>query len=396
MEISLFDTPSARQALLPFTYTKAIADLRIGIYSIKEKWAHYFGQNIAILTADYLMEKYGKLASTNETLYINANVLPDETILAEIRALSMEQALTYNNELIAFKSTSIISSIDTIEKLSFDNSIETKSCTQLLKPWHIFQQNGTEIRKDIQLLDKSKLIALDDVHSRVYHQEQVYIEEGAEIKAAILDASNGPIHIGKNAKINIGTMLIGPLSIGEGTQISLGAKIKGDTSIGPHCRVGGEVSNSVIQGYSNKGHDGFLGNAIIGEWCNLGADTNASNLKNNYSNVKAWNYSSNSFEDIGGQFCGLLMGDHSKTGINTMFNTATTVGVCSNIFGADFPPKFIPSFSWGQAGNFEEFKLNKVIEMAKNMMVRRNIPFDNEDEKILSFLFEQTKAYRKK
>jgi len=394
MEISLFDTPNARQSLLPFTYTKAIADLRIGVYSIKEKWAHYLSHNISILTADYLAEKYGSQSSSIENLYINATILPDEAIVAQIKSLSNEQALLYNDELVAFKSKKTIPSIDAIEQLRFEHNIVIKSCTQLSKPWHIFQQNGSEIKKDVLLLDKNQLTSIDDVHTKVYYEENLYIEEGAEIKAAILDASNGPIYIGKNAKINIGTMLVGPVSIGEETQISLGAKIKGDTSIGPHCRVGGEVSNSVIQGYSNKGHDGFLGNAVIGEWCNLGADTNASNLKNNYSDVKAWNYATQSFESIGGQFCGLLMGDHSKTGINTMFNTATTVGICSNIFGADFPPKFIPSFSWGAAGNFEEFKLDKVIEMAKNMMVRRNVPFDQKDEKILSFLFDKTKRYR--
>jgi len=395
MQTILFDSPAARQALLPFTYTKAIGKLRIGIFTIEEKWRHYLGNNISLLTAPYLMEKYNSSTSSKENLYINANVLPDQALIAQIKSLDFKHALIYQNELIAFKSSEVINSVEELLSLSFEEKKEIENCTQLQKAWHIFQQNGDEIKKDIALLDKEKLTPLTDPHTKAYHEENIYIEEGAEIKAAILDASHGPIHIGKDAKINIGAMLIGPVSIGASTQVSLGAKIKGDTTIGPHCRVGGEVSNSVIQAYSNKGHDGFLGNAVIGEWCNLGADTNASNLKNNYSNVKAWSYASNRYENTGGQFCGLLMGDHSKTGINSMFNTATTVGICSNIFGADFPPKFIPSFSWGAADGFEEFKLDKVIEMAKNMMIRRNIPFEKSDEKILSFLFEETKKYRK-
>ncbi len=229
----------------------------------------------------------------------------------------------------------------------------------------------------------------------VYAPENIFIEEGVYIRAAILNAENGPIYLGKNSIVQEGAIIRGAFAMGEGSHVNMGAKMRGDISLGPYCKVGGEVSNSVVFGYSNKAHDGFLGNSVLGEWCNLGADTNTSNLKNNYDSPKLWNHAYNDFEKTGIQFCGLMMGDHSKAGINTMFNTGTVVDVSTNIFGSGFPSNYIPSFAWGGGEQYEEYELPKALETAERVMARRNVPFTPMDKEILSHIFELS-AYRRK
>jgi UDP-N-acetylglucosamine diphosphorylase/glucosamine-1-phosphate N-acetyltransferase len=265
----------------------------------------------------------------------------------------------------------------------------------LQKTWNNFQFNGSEIKKDFELITAGRKSAeINDPYTRVYSSENIFIEEGANIKAAILNAENGPIYIGKNTEIQEGAIIRGPFALCEGSTINMGAKLRGDTTVGPHSKVGGEVSNAVIFGYSNKGHEGFLGNSVIGEWCNLGADTNTSNLKNNYAPVKLWDYTKGGFANTGLQFCGLMMGDHSKCGINTMFNTGTVVGVGSNIFGDGYPRNFIPSFAWGGAAGFSTFQFPKFEEVAIAVMGRRKIAWTPEDKEILSRIFETSASYR--
>jgi UDP-N-acetylglucosamine diphosphorylase/glucosamine-1-phosphate N-acetyltransferase len=268
--------------------------------------------------------------------------------------------------------------------------------THLVYPWHIFQYNREQLPTDFALLTQGrKSQPITDPHTRVYAAHQIFVEEGADIKAAILNAETGPIYIGKNAVVMEGAILKGSVALCEGAQVSMGAKIRPDTTLGPFAKAGGELSNVVFLGYSNKSHDGYLGNAVIGEWCNLGADTNASNLKNNYSEIRVWNYAQETYLPTGLQYCGLLMGDHSKCGINTMFNTGTVTGVGTSVFGGGFPPKFIPSFSWGGSEGLVTFELEKMLEMTRRVMGRRNMLPSPEDEEILRHVFEITKPYRK-
>jgi UDP-N-acetylglucosamine diphosphorylase/glucosamine-1-phosphate N-acetyltransferase len=224
---------------------------------------------------------------------------------------------------------------------------------------------------------------------------KIFIEEGASANDTTFNTTTGCIYIGKDAEVMEGSVVRGPFALCEHSVLKMSSKIYGATTIGPHSKVGGEVNNSVVFGYSNKAHDGFLGNSVIGEWCNLGADTNNSNLKNNYANVKLWNYSGENFIDTGLQFCGLIMGDHSKCGINTMFNTGTVAGVSSNIFGSGFPRNFIPSFSWGGAQGFTTYRFEHAIETAQLVMQRRNTELTDNDKDILKYIFDNDEKFRK-
>ena len=309
-----------------------------------------------------------------------------------IEALHEREALFSSETLIACR----LSKPADFQDLSGFTKIQFEEPTTVIeRPWHIFQSNGEQIRSDFSLItDGRKSAPLDDPHTTVYNSSNVFLEEGATVRAAIINAADGPVYLGKDSQIHEGSIIKGPFALCEASHVNLGAKMKGDNTIGPHCKVGGEVSNSVFFGYSNKGHDGFLGNSVIGEWCNLGADTNSSNLKNNYSTVKVWDYQTSQLENTGLHFCGLLMGDHSKAGINTMFNTGTVVGVSANVFGADFPPKFIPSFAWGGSKGFSTFKKEKSFEMCEAVMKRRKIDLSLGDKAILSAVMEKSAIYR--
>ncbi len=387
MNIVLFDDTS-RGLLLPLTFTRPVAEIRIGMLSIKEKWQYYFPEAVlSYQTESYLQEKF-PLQSQSENVWINASVLPNNDFIQAIHSLSTNEALMHGDILLAKKSEAL-SSACTNKEVHF-----TYDYLNALP--QIFSWNDKECRKDFELLKKGKQsLALNSSNTLIGPADQLHIEEGAIINAAILNTSSGPIYISKDAEIMEGSMIRGPFFIGEHSQTKMGTKIYGATSIGQHCKVGGELNNVVIFGFSNKAHDGFLGNAVIGEWCNLGADSNNSNLKNNYAEVKLWNYQSNNFRKTGLQFCGLIMGDHAKCGINTMFNTGTVVGVASNVFGAGFPRNFIPDFSWGGAQGMEVYQINKVFEVATKVFERRSLSFDEVEKNILNHIFELTKEYRK-
>lgn len=296
-----------------------------------------------------------------------------------------------NTLLLAARSENVHAS----DKAKFSSREYTSPLTLIDQVWKIFQHNGAQIRADFESITKGrKSKTIDDPHTKVYAGEDIFIEHGAVIQAAVLNASTGPIYIGRNAKIQEGALLRGPISIGDESVVNMGAKLRSDTTVGPHCKVGGEISNAVIFGYSNKVHDGFLGSSVLGEWCNLGADTNTSNLKNNYDVVKLWNYPRQGFKSTGLQFCGLMMGDHSKCGINTMFNTGTVTGVSANIFGDGYPRNFIPSFAWGGAAGFTTFQLSRAYETASKAMERRGLVLSEDDKKILKYIFDLTAAER--
>ncbi len=389
--ILLFDDPAIRGSLLPFTFTRPVADIRVGILKASEKWNKLTGAQISFLTQDYLQKKFPR--KTEKALAVNGSWLPDAEALQALNSLKDDEALYFGKVFLA----GYIG--ETEKNLSFvaeRRPVQLSSEPVLLqKTWQIFQFNGSEIGKDFALLTKGRTSQpVNDPHTIVYGADQIFIEEGAKIKAAVLNAEGGPIYIGKNAEIQEGALIRGPFALCEGSTVNMGAKLRGDTTVGPFSKVGGEISNSVIFGYSNKGHEGFLGNSVLGEWCNLGADTNTSNLKNNYAPVKLWDYTRGGFANTGLQFCGLMMGDHSKCGINTMFNTGTVVGVGANIFGDGFPRNFIPSFSWGGAAGFSTFTMVKFEETAKAVFGRRGLEWTPAEKEILDKVFDLTKSYR--
>ncbi len=389
MNLILFDDPSLRQDLAPFTLSRPVGEIRVGILTIREKWELHFNTRASFHTVDYLAEKY-PLKSTDGNLLINGAICPDNQLVKVITELKKEEALSKDGVLLAARTES--PSFDHVKVIEYKSGI-----TLIDQVWKIFQFNANEIKADFDLITQGKKSEpINDAHTKIYGEigKDIFIEKGAIIKAAVLNAEHGPIYIGKNAQIQEGALIKGPFALCEGSHVNMGAKIRGDSTVGPYSKVGGEIANAVIFGFSNKGHDGFLGNSVIGEWCNLGADTNTSNLKNNYENVKIWNYKKGGFKDTGLQFCGLIMGDHSKCGINTMFNTGTVVGVGCNIFGDGFPRTFIPSFAWGGAAGFTTFQVNKMLETAEKVFERRGKTLGEPDKKILRHLFEATAGNR--
>lgn len=390
MNLVVFDDPVIRMDLLPFTFTRPVAAIRVGILTIKEKWEKFFGQPISYLTQNYLQEKF-PLNSDRENLLINGAVCPDENLFTVIQQLKKGERLVKGKWTLAARTEDVHSFAEaSIRPNEYPGNI-----TVMDQVWRIFQHNGAQIRSDFELLTRGrKSNPIKDPHTKTYSPENIFIEDGAVIRAAVLNAASGPVYIGRNAQIHEGSLIRGPFSIGEESIMNMGAKVRGDTTIGPYCKAGGEISNAVIFGFSNKAHDGFLGSSVIGEWCNIGADTNTSNLKNNYDSVKLWNYPKGGFQNTGLMFCGLMMGDHGKCGINTMFNTGTVTGIASNIFGPGYPRNFVPSFAWGGAAGFTTFQLNKVYETASKAMERRNQILTEADKGILKNVFEQTAAER--
>lgn len=391
MNLILFDNQASRSKLLPFTYTRPLAEIRVGILTISEKWAMWLNTTPSFITEDYLAAKYPASFQV-ENLYVAGNLCPDEKLVTAINSLTPNQKLVKGGLVLASIQGEVAQNGigEQCEQIEYSNEV-----TLIAQNWHIFKNNGAQIKADYAIVTngrKSQII--NDPYTRIYDLENIFIEEGADIKDATLNAENGPIYIGKNATIEEGAIIRGPFAICENSTINANAQMRGDITIGPWSKVGGEVSNSVIFGYSNKGHDGFLGNSVLGEWCNIGADTNTSNLKNNYDLIKVWDYDRGGFVNTGEQFCGLMMGDHSKCGINTMFNTGTVVGVAANIFGAGFPRTFIPSFAWGGPAGLTTFKLPKVYEMAEVAMKRRHGEFNDIEKNILSKVFELEVQYR--
>ncbi|WP_298903356.1 GlmU family protein [uncultured Psychroserpens sp.] len=390
MNYILFDGPS-RHNLLPFTFTRPVADIRVGILTIREKWEKHLGFTITTLTEEYLSEKY-PMVELDENVMINASYLPNQELVAIIRGLEENQAIFQGEDVIAFFSKDTQDEIDfeTYEAIEYNETV-----LKIEHTWDIFANNGEAIQADFELLTRDRQSQPISSTNQILGAQHIFIEEGAQLEFVTLNANSGPIYIGKNAEIMEGSVIRGPFALCEHATVKMGAKIYGPTTVGPHSKVGGEVNNSVIFGYSNKGHDGFLGNSVLGEWCNLGADTNNSNLKNNYAEVRLWDYQTEGFARTGLQFCGLMMGDHSKCGINTMFNTGTVVGVSANIFGSGFPRNFVPSFSWGGHSGFTTYVTKKAFEVAEVVMKRRNITFSEQDKAILEQVFEDTKKWRK-
>lgn len=381
---------------LPLTFTRPIAEMRVGILKIREKWENHLGRNASPVTETYLNSKFPAQPG-EQNLLVNATVLPAPQLIDAITKLEVGELLKAGNAPVA----AIVPSSDLPEKglheledhlkvLPYNQPVD-----QLNEIWDLFEQNGRQINEDFELITQNQ-ISISISHSNTIKGDYpVFAEEGASVEHAHINATKGPVFIGKEASIMEGSLIRGPFALCEHGTVKMGAKIYEGTTLGPYCKASGEINNSILFGYSNKGHDGFLGNAVIGEWCNLGADTNNSNLKNDYSDVKIWNYRKSGFVKTGRQFCGLFMGDHSKTGINTMLNTGTVVGVSANIFGPGFPRIFIPSFSWGGSQGFTTFKMHKAIETAQRMMARRNIEFTKEDENVFNTIFEKTQSYRR-
>jgi UDP-N-acetylglucosamine diphosphorylase/glucosamine-1-phosphate N-acetyltransferase len=390
MNYILFDG-TVRNALLPFTFTRPVADIRIGIVTIREKWEKYLGYTTTTLTEEYLMDKF-PMVEMEENVMINASFLPNPILVEMIQNLKPNQAVVFAEDIIAFFTNNTQDEFDfeQFELLPFEGEL-----FRIEHTWDIFAKNDRAIREDFELLTADRTSQSIPKSVNVIAPENIFIEEGAQLEFVTLNASTGPIYIGKNSEIMEGSVIRGPFALCEEAQVKLATKVYGATTVGPHCRIGGEVNNSVLFGYSNKGHDGFLGNSVLGEWCNLGADSNNSNLKNNYEEVRLWSYETEGFAKTGLQFCGLMMGDHSKCGINTMFNTGTVVGVSANIFGAGFPRNFVPSFSWGGAAGFSTYLTEKAFQTAKIVMARRNVEFTDQEAAILSHVFEETKKFRK-
>jgi len=391
MNIILFD--NNRSEFFPLSFTRPISLFRVGIFTIKEKWEKYF-DSVSVYTDDYLSNKYPSIVK-DDNIWINAQLIPNDSIITEINNLRIGESLKSDSKILAYRSKDFksnnLNEISSNAQFSFLNSITD-----------IFTINGAEINNDFLFISSDKttdwqgqndseLLANSNIKIGQY---PIYVEKGAKINHSIFNTTSGPIYIGKDAEIMEGSIIRGPFAMCNNSVLKMGAKIYESTTIGPYCKVGGEINNSIFFGYSSKAHDGFLGNSVIGEWCNLGADTNNSNLKNNYENVKIWNYSINSFKDTQLQFCGLIMGDHSKCGINTMFNTGTVVGVGSNIFGSGFPRNFIPSFSWGGSSGFTIHNLNKFFITAEKVLARRNEVLSDNERQILLQVYNMTKSYR--
>ncbi|MFC4097101.1 GlmU family protein [Euzebyella saccharophila] len=389
MNYILFDG-TVRDNLLPFTFTRPVADIRIGILTIREKWEKYLGYTTTTITEDYLSEKY-PMVEMEENILINSSFLPNGELVELVKGLKEGEAIFQGEEVIAFFTKDTQDDVD----LASYKAIEYEGDSlRVINTWDIFSKNAEAIQEDFDLLTEDRESAPISTTNVLIHPERIFAEEGAQVEHSILNATDGPIYLGKDSQIWEGNLIRGAFALGNNAVVKMGAKIYGATTVGPYGKVCGEISNSVIFGYSSKGHEGYLGNAVLGEWCNIGADSNNSNLKNNYAKVRLWNYASERFEQTGLQFCGLMMGDHSKTAINTMFNTGTVIGVNCNIYVPGFPRNFVPSFSWGGASGFTTYSTKKAFEAAKVMMARRNVEFTVEDANILEHVFELTKKWR--
>ena len=390
MNYILFDG-AVRNQLLPFTFTRPVADIRIGILTIREKWEKFLGSTTTTVTEEYLSDKF-PMVELEQNVLINASFCPSENLVLLIKNLQENQAIFYNDEPLAFyakEDQEIDFDAFTITQYTDDDVLRIENT------WDIFEKNHQAIKRDYDVLTQGRTSEAIPQTTIAFNPEHIFIEKGAKVMCASLNAADGPIYIGEDTVLMEGATIQGPFALCEHSSVKMGAKIYGGTTIGPHCKVGGEVANSVMMGFSNKGHDGYMGNSVLGHWCNLGADTNTSNLKNNYAQVRLWDYDTERFAKTGTQFCGLMMGDHSKCGINTMFNTGTVVGVSANIFGAGYPRNFIPSFTWGGSSGMETYNTTKAFEVAAVVMARRGLEFDTQEEAILNEVFEISKQWRR-
>ena len=387
MAINLFDDGSWF-SLRPLTFTRPVADLRVGILTIAEKWAKELAVPFGFRTQSYLAEKYPAISSQ---LYINGAICPDVPLLTAIDQLIEGQVLCKATLIIAYKSNIALAYQDAFFQLEH---IEYHAeFTHIQFPEQIFGSNEVEINRDFELLTKGRTSAKLSSTNTILG-ERIFVEEGVSAECATLNTLQGPIYLGKNSEVWEGANIRGAFALCHDSQVKMGTKIYGKTTIGPFSRVGGEINNAVIWGYSAKGHEGYLGNSVMGQWCNIGADSNGSNLKNNYSEVRVWDYEAQDYRATGLQFCGLIMADHVKCAVNTMFNTGTVVGVGANVFGGGFPAKFIPDFAWGGAHGFGNYELPKMLQTAEKVFELKDSIFNDLDKKILTHIFEITKQYR--
>jgi len=387
MNYILFDDQVVRKNLLPLTYTRPVAEVRFGIMTMREKWELALNTTTSSLTESYLSKKY-PLVKKNDNVLINSSVNPSDSLIKEIHALKTDQALVGNTKVIALRL-----SLESLENMDSMDTEEVKLKTESVcinDVWDLFSKLETTIPVDFEIITKGRKSQKLSDTNRIIGEHPIFIEEGAVVEFSTFNTAKGPIYIGKDAEVMEGCTVRGPLALCEHAVLKMGALVYGPTTIGPYSKIGGEVSNSMIMGYSSKGHAGFLGNSVLGEWCNLGADTNTSNLKNTYDIVRIWNYRQESFISTGLQFCGLIMGDHSKSSINTMFNTGTVVGVNVNIFGTGFPRQFISSFNWGGPSGYKKYNFKKAVEVAKRVYARRDKDFDKIEENILKEVYDKS------
>lgn len=391
--------------LLPLCFTRPVFDLRVGVDRLSEKWNRFLPVSPNQMASGYLANRFSNFDAEKEAVFLNGKFVPNAAFVKDLLAAVQPGHFLQNaqGEILAFScKPSTLMAFDGIvtEEVLIGSNIKPLPKLNLERPairfpWDIFKLNGACLREDIAHLFSTRSPEQpNDRHSIIYGADNLFLEPGVNMRAAIINAEDGPIYIGHNVQIQENAVIHGAHAICDSSTISMGAKLRGDSTIGPHSKIGGEVGNSVVQGYSNKGHDGYMGNSVLGQWCNLGADTNTSNLKNNYTEVRIWNYKSERFAKTGSIFCGLIMGDHSKCGINTMFNTGTVVGVSANIFGGGYQRNFIPSFSWGGPSGLSTFALPKSFEVAEAVMKRRNVAFDDAEKAILTEVFENSKQYR--
>lgn len=392
MSIILFDDP-LRVNLLPLCFTRPVSEIRIGILTIAEKWNRHLKTEVSYLTEEYLQEKF-PLVLSDQNLFINSSVCPDDDLLGSITGLSEGEALLSGKIIIAVRLNETAAKEFNIESSDHYRKVEFgKPFLKICFPEDIFTNNDAEIRKDFKLLTQGRTSQkLSSTNTII--GDDIFVEEGMDAECSTFNSRQGPIYLGKNSQVWEGCHIRGSFALCNDALLKMGAKIYSSCTIGPNCKVGGEVNNSVIFGNSSKGHEGFLGNSVLGEWCNIGADTNNSNMKNNYADVRLWDYPNNSFRRTGLQFCGLIMADHAKCGVNTMFNTGTVVGVSANIFGSGFPRNFVPDFAWGGNHGFEVYSLKKMFETAEKAFERRNQIFTDIEKKILTRVFELTERYR--
>lgn len=390
MNILLFDGPE-REHFLPFTFIRPVAHLRVGIDRLIDKWEAYLQCKCGLYTQDYLQSKFPThLHEIN--LFVNPAFLPIESLATAVKNLTVNEALIHEGHLIAVltKDQHPPISLD-----GYDLNIWNDPILHMQKVSDLFTLNEVVLKQDFDRITNGRQSEELSPSNSVINRENIFVEKGAKVECSTLNATEGPIYIGKNALIMEGSMLRGSIALCESVIVKMGAKIYGGTTLGPFSKVGGELSNVLIFGYSNKGHDGYLGNAILGEWCNIGAASDASNLKNSYGKIRLWNYTRESFIKTDLQFCGLLMGDYSRCSIHTTFNTATVIGISANIFGQGFPRNFIPSFSYGGAQGFKTYNFSKAIESIENMMDRKSISLSIDDQAILTYIFDQSSKFRK-
>lgn len=386
--IILKDVPATRNNLLPLTFTRPVADLRIGILTLREKWEMLLPGVYSYITEDYLTIKFPCICSPdNDNIVISAHFLPTPMVVQGIESLEPGQALTFQGEVIAHRGKIDETSLELIEIEEIPSFIHYL--------YDIFLLNADALEFDFHLITGGRQSQpISPTNTVIGDPSRIFIEEGATVEGSVLNSRYGSIYIGKNAEVMEGSCIRGAFALCESSEVNMGTKVYGATTIGPHCKVGGEINNVVFTGYSNKAHDGFLGNAVIGEWCNIAAGCVASNLKNDYTEIKLWNYPLRRFLRTGLQFCGMIMGDHSKTGINTMINTATVIGVGVNFHGAGYPRNFLPSFMEGSTAGLNEVPLSKFLEIARKVMARRNVALTNVDEEIFRTLVHITDDYK--